>query len=204
MNRNASSGTSTMASSGKRPLDILCDVAAGPDRPAKVARCERELQPYPFYFYKDFSEVEDPDPLMPVTPPGRVPNFAAKMYAILSRSDLSDVVAWAPHGRAWKILKPREFEIRVIPSYFEHNKLSSFIRQANGWGFRRITQGPDKNCYYHEQFLRGLPHLIKSMKRPGVAEKKAMDAAQAPDFTEISQLHPVPETRVQSPGKFLQ
>ena len=76
----------------------------------------RELLPAPFFRYRDFSEVADPDPLTPLTFPGRVPNFTAKMHAILSRPDLSDIVAWMPHGRAWRILKPREFEVRVIVS----------------------------------------------------------------------------------------
>jgi HSF-type DNA-binding len=64
-------------------------------------------------------------------------NKTAKMHAILSRTDLKDVVGWLPHGRSWRVLKPREFEIKVLPTYFDHNKFSSFIRQANGWGFRR-------------------------------------------------------------------
>ncbi|KAI2505500.1 hypothetical protein MHU86_8931 [Fragilaria crotonensis] len=109
----------------------------------------------PFFQYRDFSHEKDPDPLTPLTPPGRVPNFPAKMHAILSHPGLSDVVAWMPHGRSWRVLKPREFETSVIPTYFEHSKFSSFIRQANGWGFRRITQGRDRNSYYHERFLRG-------------------------------------------------
>ena len=153
----------------------------------------RELKPAPFFYYRDFSTETDPDPLTPLTPPGRVPNFPAKMHAILSRSDLSDIVAWMPHGRAWRVLKPREFELRVIPTYFEHSKFSSFIRQANGWGFRRITQGKDRNSYYHELFLRGLPHLCKKMKRPGVAQKAAADAEHEPDLYNISEIHPVPE-----------
>lgn len=146
----------------------------------------------PFFQYRDFSHEKDPDPLTPLTPPGRVPNFPAKMHAILSHPGLSDVVAWMPHGRSWRVLKPREFETSVIPTYFEHSKFSSFIRQANGWGFRRITQGRDRNSYYHERFLRGLPYLCKQMKRPGVAEKGSTDVDREPDFYKISELHPVP------------
>lgn len=151
------------------------------------------LQPYPYFFYKDYSTFPDPDPLIPLTSPGRVPNFPAKMHSILSRSDLADVVAWMPHGRSWRVLKPREFELNVIPTYFEHAKFSSFIRQANGWGFRRITQGRDRNAYYHELFLRGLPHLCKMMKRPGVAEKQTADAEHEPDLFKISEERPVPD-----------
>jgi len=89
-------------------------------------------------------------------------------------------------------LKPREFEVKIIPTYFEHQKFSSFIRQANGWGFRRITQGRDRNSYYHELFLRGLPHLCKQMKRPGVSKKAVADPDHEPDFYKISELHQVP------------
>lgn len=154
---------------------------------------KRELVAAPFYYYRDFSREIDPDPLTPLTPPGRVPNFPAKMHAILSRADLADVVAWMPHGRSWRVLKPREFETRVIPTYFEHSKFSSFIRQANGWGFRRVTQGRDRNSYYHELFLRGLPHLCKKMKRPGVAEKGSADSEHEPDFHKISEIYTVPD-----------
>ncbi|KAG7374400.1 HSF-type DNA-binding protein [Nitzschia inconspicua] len=154
---------------------------------------ELVLRPFPYFYYRDFSTVPDPDPFTPLTAPGRVPNFPAKMHSILSRADLVDIVAWMPHGRAWRVLKPREFECRVIPTYFEHAKFSSFIRQANGWGFRRLTQGKDRNAYYHEMFLRGLPHLCKMMKRPGVSEKQSADPDQEPDFYKITEEHPVPE-----------
>lgn len=160
--------------------------------PVQPQQNEEELTPFPFFYYKDFSTQKDPDSLTPLTPPGRVPNFPAKMHAILSRADLADVVCWMPHGRSWKVLKPREFEIRVIPTYFEHAKFSSFIRQANGWGFRRLTTGRDRNSYYHPLFLRALPHLCKEMKRPGVAKKLAADPEHEPDLSKISELFPMP------------
>ncbi len=169
------------------PPSVPCDCPTDPES-------VHFLRPYPYFLYRDYSSVPDPDPFVPLTSPGRVPNFPAKMHSILSRADLADVVAWMPHGRAWRVLKPREFEVNVIPTYFEHAKFSSFIRQANGWGFRRVTQGRDRNSYYHEMFLRGLPHLCKMMKRPGVAEKVTTDPDHEPDFFKISEEKPVPES----------
>lgn len=151
------------------------------------------LNPYPFFYYQDFSHQADPDSLTPLTLPGRVPNFPAKMHAILSRHDLSDLICWMPHGRSWKVIKPREFEVRVIPTYFEHAKFSSFVRQANGWGFRRISSGRDRNSYYHPRFLRGLPHLCKDMKRLGVAQKTPVDPDHEPNLFKISDTFPVPK-----------
>lgn len=116
-----------------------------------------------------------------------------EMHAILANPELADVVGWDPHGRSWRILKPRDFEIRILPRYFEHSKFSSFVRQANGWGFRRMSEGPDKNAYYHEYFLRAMPWLCKKMRRPKVAEKKAIDPEMEPDLSAISLLFPVPD-----------
>lgn len=47
--------------------------------PSKKSKKERELLPRPYFYYRDFSQDVDPDPLTPLTPPGRVPNFPAKM-----------------------------------------------------------------------------------------------------------------------------
>ena len=189
-------GTDTILPAPQAEVEVAVAVRPAPPPPnpppAPEDDLEDELMPAPFFYYKDFSNVSDPDSLTPLTPPGRVPNFPAKMHAILSRSDLTEIICWLPHGRAWKVLKPREFEVRVIPTYFEHAKFSSFIRQANGWGFRRITHGKDRNSYYHPLFLRALPHLCKEMKRPGVAKKLAADPEHEPDLYAISELHPVP------------
>ena len=75
---------------------------------------------------------------------------------------------------------------------FQHSKFSSFMRQANGWGFRRITHGRDRNTYYHDMFLRGLPHLCKMMKRPRISLKHVTDPEHEPDLYKISEERPVP------------
>lgn len=152
-----------------------------------------ELKPAPYFYYSDHSLEEDPDPLTPITSSGHVPTFPAKMHAILTNPNLNDIVAWAPHGRSWTILKPRAFEVRILPKYFEHSKFSSFVRQANGWGFRRLSSGNDRNTYYHEYFLRGMPWLVKKMRRPKVNEKKSISPEQEPGFVAISDELPVPD-----------
>ena len=87
-----------------------------------------------------------------------------------------------PHGRAWKIHKPKAFEEKVVPLFFFSCKYSSFVRQANGWGFRRICKGLDRNAYYHRFFLRGRLDLCRLMKRPGVRQKVTATPENEPDF----------------------
>ncbi|KAL7546257.1 hypothetical protein ACHAWF_009591 [Thalassiosira exigua] len=156
------------------------------------------LRPAPYFYYTDHSLEPDDDPLTPITAAGEVPTFPARMHAILTHPSLMDVVGWHPNGRSWRILKPRDFEVRILARFFEHSKFSSFVRQVNGWGFRRLVDSNYKNAYYHEYFLRSMPWLCKKMRRPKVAEKKAIDQEQEPDLAAISREFPVrnePPTR---------
>lgn len=78
------------------------------------------------------------------------------------------------------------------------SKFESFTRQVNGWGFKRITQGPDINSYYHELFLRGMPHLIQWMKRvsstAGAGKRRLRaDPSEEPNFYDISEKYPIPD-----------
>lgn len=51
-------------------------------RPKRAPPAPRELLPAPFFYYRDFSTQPDPDPLVPLTAPGRVPNFPAKVCTV--------------------------------------------------------------------------------------------------------------------------
>mmetsp|Transcript_30206 Transcript_30206/g.55639 ORF Transcript_30206/g.55639 Transcript_30206/m.55639 type:complete len:626 (+) Transcript_30206:65-1942(+) len=209
--RSRDNGTATVANKKrlkKKPSTSSAVAARSKDTKAKkkdppmdatgLVFAQPDLKPSPYFYYTDHSLEQDDDPLTPMTAAGSVPTFPAKMHAILTNPQLADVVGWAPHGRSWRILKPRDFEIRVLPKYFEHSKFSSFVRQANGWGFRRMSHGDDKNAYYHEYFLRAMPWLCKKMRRPKVSEKKAVDPDMEPDLDAISAQLPVldaPPTR---------
>jgi len=185
-------------------MSDTAEIPTGPEPPKEEEetkdRDDTQEAQAPYFYYRDHSHLPDPDPSKPVTIPGRIPTFPAKLFAILSRPELADIISWMPHGRSWKVHKPREFEVKVIPSYFDHAKFSSFIRQANGWGFKRVcTKGADRNSHYHELFLRGMPHLIKFMKRPITGSKVPSAPLHSkgkncdPDFYRISQEHPLPE-----------
>lgn len=125
--------------------------------------------------------------------------FPVKLHYILSNPKYQDCVAWLPHGRAWRVLKPKSFERRIIPKFFRSEKYASFMRQVNGWAFTRVTEGPDLNAYYHEMFLRGVPDLAFKMKRPpkvknaaSAARNAAGASAGTPDFYMIAQIAPLP------------
>jgi HSF-type DNA-binding len=139
--------------------------------------------------YADYSTDLDSDLFTPVTPVGHVPNFPAKLHAILCRADFSDIICWMPHGRSWRVQNPVEFERSVIALYFSHCTFASFQRQVNVWGFRRITS---VDSYCHPLFLRGLTHLCKKMKR-GDPLRESRSAFDDVDLYKFSEQYPVPE-----------
>jgi hypothetical protein len=97
--------------------------------------------------------------------PDSVPSFIRKTYDILEERKFPEVIDWNPEGTALVIKKPSEFCQKVLPAYFKHNNLTSFVRQLNMYNFhKRRTQNID-HVYYHELFQKGKKHLLKDIKR---------------------------------------
>jgi hypothetical protein len=94
-----------------------------------------------------------------------VPTFIRKTYDILEEKKFPDIIDWNSEGTALIIKKPTEFCQKVLPLYFKHNNLTSFIRQLNMYNFhKRRTQDVD-HIYCHELFQKGKKHLLKEIKR---------------------------------------
>lgn len=117
-------------------------------------------------------------------------------------SIISSVISWLPHGRSWIIHDKATFTKTVSKSHFHFSKYESFIRQVNAWGFKRVTRGRDVNSYYHELFLRGMPHLVQFMKRNrsrSIKRKRYSKAANGspiedpPDFYAMERNNPIPD-----------
>lgn len=49
--------------------------------------------------------------------------------------------------------------------YILETKLTSFQRQLNLYGFRRIAKGPDQGCYFHPKFQCNRRDLLQEVKR---------------------------------------
>mmetsp|Transcript_47025 Transcript_47025/g.142388 ORF Transcript_47025/g.142388 Transcript_47025/m.142388 type:complete len:597 (-) Transcript_47025:257-2047(-) len=127
-------------------------------------------------------------------------SFPLKLHRILSDAEpggFDDCIAWLSHGRSFRILSSTELEERVLPRYFSSSRMTSFMRQVNGWGFRRVGNGPSVGSYYHELCLKGLPHLARRIYKPRTGElckskKEKKSAAVAPNFEAISRERPLP------------
>jgi hypothetical protein len=145
--------------------------------------------------YRDFSKIPaETDYAMPSKIEDM--SFAEKLQDILSREEFK-CITWLSHGRAFKVIVPLAFERQLCEEYFGHKRYSSFLRQLNNHGFKHITKGPDRNSYYHECFLRNMPHLCKYMPDSKDARRQIPDPDNEPDLYEISEQFPFSGATVQ-------
>lgn len=77
------------------------------------------------------------------------------------------IISWQVHGRCFIIKDYDVFARELLPKFFRQTKFSSFKRQMNLYGFRKVLSGTDCGSYYHELFLRGRPDLAMILRRVG-------------------------------------
>uniref|UniRef100_A0A8C0BN30 Heat shock transcription factor 1 n=1 Tax=Buteo japonicus TaxID=224669 RepID=A0A8C0BN30_9AVES len=77
-------------------------------------------------------------------------------------------------GSSFHVFDQGQFAKEVLPKYFKHNNMASFVRQLNMYGFRKVVhieQGglvkPEKDDteFQHPYFIRGQEHLLENIKR---------------------------------------
>lgn len=59
-----------------------------------------------------------------------VSQFIETIWEIVSDPLCDEIIRWNPHGTSFSILDTEIFEKNIIPRYFNHSNLSSFIRQV--------------------------------------------------------------------------
>jgi len=140
------------------------------------------------YTYHDHSNSNDEEDDATISTKGglRAPFpeivFYMLQYIDLYEPELGQIISWQPHGRAFRVHNIKAFETYILPKVFKHNKYSSFRRQLNLWGFKRLFQkSTDNGAYYHELFLRSKVFLHHHIRRDGgKSDKEARNCFRVP------------------------
>ncbi|CAI0430038.1 unnamed protein product [Linum tenue] len=89
--------------------------------------------------------------------------FLTKTFQLVDDPATDDVVSWSETGATFVVWKTADFAKDLLPNYFKHNNFSSFVRQLNTYGFRKIV--PDKWEFANDNFQRGRKELLSDIRR---------------------------------------
>ncbi|XP_062187679.1 heat stress transcription factor B-4b-like [Phragmites australis] len=89
--------------------------------------------------------------------------FLTKTYQLVDDPCTDHIVSWGEDDATFVVWRPPEFARDLLPNYFKHNNFSSFVRQLNTYGFRKIVA--DRWEFANEFFRKGAKHLLAEIHR---------------------------------------
>jgi len=112
-----------------------------------------------------------------------VESFPEKLHRMLEDAEMegnSHIVGFFAQGRAFAVHDSDTFVRAIMPRYFTTSRFSSFQRQLNLYGFRRIVER-NMSGFCHEHFLQGQKEMAilitrKKQRVPGGADDDAITA----------------------------
>ncbi|XP_057348623.1 heat shock factor protein 4 isoform X8 [Manis pentadactyla] len=119
--------------------------------------------------------MQEASAALPTEPgPSPVPAFLGKLWALVGDPGTDHLIRWSPSGTSFLVSDQSRFAKEVLPQYFKHSNMASFVRQLNMYGFRKVVsieQGgllrPERDYveFQHPSFVRGREQLLERVRR---------------------------------------
>ena len=124
------------------------------------------------------------------------PSFVLKLANLLQTEEYHQYVDWGEKGESFVVKDRDSFSRIVLPRYFKHNRFSSFRRQLNLYGFRKVTNvnesllpDDEKDEFRHMFFVKNKLNLLHLIKRKVPwGEKLGGPAEMAQILDEVSEI----------------
>lgn len=119
----------------------------------------------------------------------QLPMFLSKTYHMIDRCD-PEIATWSTTGDNFVVKNVERFAASVLPQYFKHSNFSSFARQLNFYGFRKLKAEPILTAdfdartasyvrFYHDKFQKDKPELLQHIKRATKSDQQSKDDVES-------------------------
>uniref|UniRef100_A0A8I6GAQ4 Heat shock transcription factor 2 n=1 Tax=Rattus norvegicus TaxID=10116 RepID=A0A8I6GAQ4_RAT len=123
-----------------------------------------------------------------------VPAFLSKLWTLVEETHTNEFITWSQNGQSFLVLDEQRFAKEILPKYFKHNNMASFVRQLNMYGFRKVVHiesgivkqerdGPVE--FQHPHFKQGQDDLLENIKRKVSSSKPEENKIRQEDLTKI-------------------
>ncbi|XP_032537412.1 heat shock factor protein 2 isoform X2 [Chiroxiphia lanceolata] len=144
------------------------------------------------------AQAPAPAPPPPQQPPpfagSGVPAFLSKLWALLGETPSNRLITWSQNGKSFLVLDEQRFAKEILPKYFKHNNMASFVRQLNMYGFRKVVHvdsgivklerdGPVE--FRHAYFRQGREDLLEHIKRKVSSSRPEENKIRQEDLSKI-------------------
>ncbi|XP_031141465.2 heat shock factor protein 2 isoform X2 [Sander lucioperca] len=123
-----------------------------------------------------------------------VPAFLVKLWTLVEDADTNEFICWSQEGNSFLVLDEQHFAKEILPKFFKHNNMASFIRQLNMYGFRKVMHidtgivkqerdGPVE--FQHPYFKHGQDNLLENIKRKVSNTRPEDNKIRQEDLTKV-------------------